>query len=224
MLTTVIRTVILYLVVMLSVRLMGKRQIGELQPGELAVTILLSEIAAIPIQDNEIPLANSIIPLAILISLEIVSSILSMKSLRFRVIAAGNPVTVIENGQLLEKELKTLRLSVSDILSALRQKDVFNIEDVDYAVVETNGSLSVMLKAKKQPVTPSDAKISVENAGMPYPVIIDGRITESNFHFCNLTLGDVEKKLREQHLKKEDVVLMTATRNRDYYIISKKEC
>ena len=224
MLTTVIRTVILYAVVMVSVRLMGKRQIGELQPGELAVTILLSEIAAIPIQDNEIPLINSIAPLGILIAFEIISSVLSMKSVRFRTVAAGNPITVIENGRLLEKPLRELRLSITDILAALRQKDVFNIEDVDYAVVETNGSLSVLLKQKKQPVTPCDVKIAVDNPGMPYPIITDGRFIEGNFGFCGLTLPDVEKKLREQRVKKEDVILMTSTKNREFYIITKDDC
>lgn len=222
MLTTVIRTVILYAVVMISVRLMGKRQIGELQPGELAITILLSEIAAIPIQDNEIPLVNSIAPLGILIGFEIISSLISMKSVRFRTVEAGNPITVIENGELLEKPLKDLRLSITDILAALRQKDVFNIEDVDYAVVETNGSLSVLLKQKKQPVTPCDAKIAVDNPGMPYPIITDGRYIEGNFAFCGLTIPDIEKKLREQRLKKDDVILMTSTKNHEFYIIEKK--
>ena len=138
MITTIIRTFIIYCAVSLCVRLMGKRQLGQLQPGELVITILISEIAAMPIGDNNVPILNSIIPLFLLVSFEIINSLIDRKSVRFRHLTEGRPITIIRNGELLQKELKELRFTINDVLLALRQKDVFDIEEVEYAVVETN--------------------------------------------------------------------------------------
>lgn len=165
MLTTIIRTLILYLAAVFSVRLMGKRQIGELQPTELVVTILLSEIAAIPIQDNDIPLINSIVPVMLLVGFEILSSVIGIKSVRFRKINDGNPFIIIKDGVIDQKKLKALRLTVDDLLSALRQKDVFDISDVEYAVMETNGAVSILLKPEKRGVTAQDMNITIKDSG-----------------------------------------------------------
>ena len=129
MLTTIIRVVILYLFVSAAIRIMGKRNIGELQPTELVITLLLSEFASIPIEDNSVPLINSLIPVMILISLEIINSVISMKSTKFRNISDGNALLIIKDGKLDQKQLKKLRFSVDDVLSALRQKDVFDINE-----------------------------------------------------------------------------------------------
>ncbi len=125
---------------------MGKRQLGELQPGELVITILISEIAATPISEPERPLLQSIIPLMLLVSFEIINSLISMKSPEFRYKTDGRPITVINDGKLNQKMLSELRFTIDDISSALRQKDVFDINEVKLAIVETNGTLSVLLK------------------------------------------------------------------------------
>ena len=167
MLTTIIRVVILYLFVSAAIRIMGKRNIGELQPTELVITLLLSEFASIPIEDNSVPLINSLIPVMILISLEIINSVISMKSTKFRNISDGNALLIIKDGKLDQKQLKKLRFTVDDVLSALRQKDVFDLNEVAYAIIETNGTLSVLLKPKFQNATKQDVKVKTKNDMIP---------------------------------------------------------
>ncbi len=221
MLTTIIRTVILYFSAVISVRLMGKRQIGELQPTELVVTILLSEIAAIPIQDNDIPLINSLIPLMLLVGFEIILSVINVNNVRFRKISDGNPFIIVRDGVPDQKKLKMLRLSVDDILSALRQKDVFDISDVQYAIMETNGSVSVLLKPEKRNLSPRDMKIETEDKGFLSPVIIDGRVLKNHLRECNKSLDDILNELNSQNYKQDDIVLMTVDKNGNYSYIFK---
>lgn len=222
MLTTIIRTVILYLAAVFSVRLMGKRQIGELQPTELVVTILLSEIAAIPIQDNDIPLINSIVPLMLLVGFEILSSVIGIKSVRFRKINDGNPFIIIKDGVIDQKKLKALRLTVDDLLSALRQKDVFDISDVEYAVMETNGSVSILLKPEKRGVTAQDMNITVKDSGFLCPVIIDGRIIGKHLSNCGFSRKKLDSALKKAKLSQNEVLLMTVDKNGKTEIIKKE--
>lgn len=222
MLTTIIRTVILYLAAVFSVRLMGKRQIGELQPTELVVTILLSEIAAIPIQDNDIPLINSIVPVMLLVGFEILSSVIGIKSVRFRKINDGNPFIIIKDGVIDQKKLKALRLTVDDLLSALRQKDVFDISDVEYAVMETNGSVSLLLKPEKRGVTAQDMNITVKDSGFLCPVIIDGRIIGKHLSNCGFSRKKLDSALKKAKLSQNEVLLMTVDKNGKAEIIKKE--
>ena len=146
---TIIRTVILYLLVIAAVRLMGKRQIGQMQPTELVVTILLSEIAAVPMQDTETPLLNSVIAVLLLAAFEIIQSAVSLKSRKFRRLFDGSPAVIVSNGEADIKKMRKLRLTADDLSSALRQKDIFDINEVLFAVVETNGTLSVCKKPEQ---------------------------------------------------------------------------
>lgn len=224
MTTTIVRTLIIYCIVAVCVRIMGKRQLGELQPGELVVTILISEIAAAPIVEPGTPLINSIVALFLLASFEILTSLIDMKSVRFRFISEGNPITVIKNGQLDQQQLKRLRFSINDILAALRQKSIFNIADVEYAVVETNGTLSALLKPEKRTVTVSTLHKAEKDEGLPCAVVIDGHIMEHNLDDCPATISDIERKIKNEKLKQQDIILMTVDKNKKYYIITKKEC
>jgi len=156
MMITVIRLIILYCFVTVAVRLMGKRQVGELHPSELVVTILLSELVAIPIQDNSLPMATSLIAGALLISLEIVSSVIAVHSKKFRDLTQGTSVPVIAAGNLDTNQLRNLRLTLDDLLEALRQKDVFEIIEVETCVIETNGQISVQLKPEFRTVKAGD--------------------------------------------------------------------
>ncbi len=223
MITTIIRTFIIYCVVSICVRLMGKRQLGQLQPGELVITILISEIAAMPIGDNNTPILNSIIPLLLLVSFEIINSLIDRKFVAFRHLTEGKPVTIIRNGELLQNELKELRFTINDVLLGLRQKDVFNIEEVEYAVVETNGTLSVLLKPNYRPATPKTVGKSEKDNGMPCAVIIDGKIIESSFKDCGITEKDVLSKLNRETNDIRNVMLMTVDKSKKFNIIYKKE-
>ena len=224
MIAVVIRTFIIYCVVTIFMRVMGKRQLGELQPGELVITLLISEIATSPIVDNSLPLLNSLIPLSLLVGFEIITSFLEMRFVRLRYLIDGKPMTVIRNGELDQKTLKKLRFTINDIMSALRQKDVFDISDVQYGVVETNGTLSILLKPEKRNSTPKNYDTPEKDTGMPCPVIIDGRIIETNFKDCLITLDEVEAKIKREKIPQEDVLLMTVDKGKNYCIIMKKEC
>ncbi|MBR3789074.1 MAG: DUF421 domain-containing protein [Clostridia bacterium] len=222
MLTTIIRVVILYLFVSAAIRIMGKRNIGELQPTELVITLLLSEFASIPIEDNSIPLINSLIPVMILISLEIINSVISMKSTKFRNISDGNALLIIKDGKLDQKQLKKLRFTVDDVLSALRQKDVFDLNEVAYAIIETNGTLSVLLKPKFQNATKQDVKVKTKNDGYTCPVIIDGVVLKKNLDVLEINKEDIEKILEKKKIHKKQVFLMNIDKNKNTEIILKE--
>ena len=222
MLTTIIRVVILYFFVTIAIRIMGKRNIGELQPTELVITLLLSEFAAIPIGDNSIPLINSIIPVMILISLEILNSVISMKSTIFRNLSDGNALLIIKDGKLDQKQLKKLRLTVDDVLSALRQKDVFDISEVAFAVIETNGTLSVLLKPEFQNATKKDVNIKTKSDGFTCPVIIDGVVIKKSLEYCDISKETIEKILEKKNVHKKQVFLMNIDKRKNAEIILKE--
>lgn len=223
MYTSFIRTVILYLTLTALMRIMGKRQIGQLQPGELVITILISEIAAIPMQDNDIPLINTFISIFLLASLEILISDFSLKSIRFRSVAQGNSLLIIRNGKLDQQQIKRLRYSVDDILEALRKKNVFDISDVQYAVAETDGSISVMLKQEKLPATKSDAKAQLTDDGIPCVVISDRKIIETNFKDCGLSREQLDRILKKEKIDPEKTLLMTVTKSGKLNVIKKED-
>lgn len=144
MLILLIRTVLLYAFIILAVRLMGKRQVSDLQTSELVITLIISDIAAIPMQSVEQPLLSGFLPIMVLVALEILVSILMLKSSKFRNIICGNPIVIIKDGKILEPQLKKLRISYEDLYSILRQQEVFDVSDIKYGIVETNGSVSIL--------------------------------------------------------------------------------
>lgn len=224
MIAVIIRTFIIYCLVIIFVRLMGKRQLGELQPGELVITLLISEIATNPVMDTSLPLANSVIPLILLVSFEILNSFLAMKSVNFRYLSDGKPITIIRNGKLDRKNLKKLRFTINDVTSALRQKDVFDIKDVQFAIVETNGTLSVLLKPEKRTSTPKNYDKPEKNTGMPCEIIVDGKIIKANFEDCGITENEVLSKIKYENIEQKEILLMTVDSSKNYYIITKREC
>lgn len=221
MLITLFRSVILYFVVIIAIRLMGKRQIGELQPSELVITILISEVAAIPIQDNSLPLITAIIPVMILICLEIFFSVINMKSTAMRNAFSGKTVTVIKNGEIDQKKMKSLRFTIDDLLAALRQQGVFDIDEVDTAIVETNGTLSVFKKAEKQSLSVEMTSVTPNDRGIPQVIVSDGKVIKENIGVYGITLRDVEKQLKENKTEMDDVFLMTANKLKEFNIIKR---
>lgn len=221
MFVTLIRTVILYVFAIISLRIMGKRQIGELQPSDLVVTLLISQIISIPIQDTDIPLVNTIIPILLLIGFEILTSVFNMKSIKFRSFMHGHPVVIINDGVLNQKLLKELRFTLDDLLESLRQKDIFDISQVQYAIVETNGQLSVLLKADYDTVTREDMNLSPSPQGYQCPVIIDGKIIEKDFKICNTNNKKIETIISKEKLQIKDILLMTVDSAGNHTIIRK---
>ncbi len=223
MLTVFCRTIILILFIVFALRIMGKRQIGQLQPSEFVVTILLSEIAATPILDDNIPLLYSLVAICVLVGIEIFMSAVCLKSMKLRSALQGNAVVLINNGKLDLEQLKRLRYTVDDIMEALRQKDVFNIDDVQFAVAETNGSLSVLLKPEKRTLTVEDAGKSGSNDAMACVVVADGQIIRSDFKYCNMTEEKLKKLIKKTKINTEDIFLLTVDLNGNTYLIKKEK-
>lgn len=180
MLVPFIRTLILYVLIIAAVRLMGKRQVGELQPGELVVTILVSAVASVPLQDVDIPLLHGIVPILTLMAAEVILSAFSQNHIAFRRMLTGNPVLVIKDGQLLQPAIHSLRLSIDDILANLRLAGVFDLREIKRAQIETNGQISVLLQDNKLPATRADLGLKSPPAGPFYTLISDGRVISDN--------------------------------------------
>ncbi len=213
MAAVLIRVIIVYILIIFAMRLMGKRQVGELQPTELVITILLSEIAAIPIQDKEYPLLEAVGAVLLLSSFEVFSSALSIKSNSFRRFVQGNPLIVIRNGSVDLEQLKKLRISLDDLLEGLRCKNVFDLTEVQYAIVETNGELSVLLKPGYRTVTADMLNIRCPDNGLPCTVVYDGEILSSELDECKMTEESIRSEIGNRGLILSNVMLMTANKS-----------
>lgn len=222
MLISLFRTVILYAIVIFLIRLMGKRQIGELQPSELVITILISEVASLPMQDNSIPILNSVVPLIVLVSFEIIFAALSLKSHKLRTVMQGHPVIVIREGKIDVEALRKLRLSVNDLISALRQKDVFELSEISYAVFETNGKLSVLLKPINRNATAADLNLSPDDNGMPFAVICDGKINKNAASEAKIDKEEIDRIIIKHNSDIKNILVMTVYPNKKANIVKKE--
>ena len=203
---------------------MGKRQLGELQPSDLVVTILISNIATLPIEDINIPLISGVIPILTFVALEVVISVISLKWDAARKLVSGSPKIIIKNGVIDQKELKKLRFSTEDLMEQLRSKDVFNIADVDFAIVETTGRVSVYKKFEKQNVTAQMMSVTPtpQDLSFPYILIKDGKINYEGLVLLNLEKKWLEKVCKNEKTKIQDVFLFTADRTQNYSLIKKE--
>ena len=223
MIISVIRTIPLYIVIILAIRIMGKRQIGELQTSELVVTLLISDIAAIPMQNTEQSLLSGIVPILILIVCEIIISFLMLKRAGFRRIICGKPIVIISDGKINQSEMHRLRMSTEDLSEELRQQGIFNIEDVGFAIVETNGKLSVLKKPEKDIPTAEELGIKTNDKGLEVVVISDGEISKCSLKICGLSRDWLFDTLKKENTELNDVFLMIANGQGEYKIIE-KEC
>lgn len=222
MVITLIRTLILYGAVIFAVRLMGKRQLSQLQTSELVVTMLISDLAVIPMQDNGQPLFSGLLPILILIVLEIFFSFLMMKNRSVRRMLSGNPVIVIRNGHLLQKNMKALRMSIDDLMEQLHQKDIFALCEVAYAIVETNGTMSVLKYASADTVRLSDLHLTAEDPGPDTAVILDGKICTEALSAAGKNENWLQKILKQEKTSVREVFLMTANQGGQYTLIRKE--
>ena len=202
---------------------MGKRQIGDLQPSELVITILLSEIAAIPIEDTDAPIIYGILATVTLVILEILTSFTAMKSLNFRRIIYGRSAVIIENGTIDQKMLKKLRITVPDLMEVLRNQEVFDINEIAFAILETNGQMSVLLKPQFQTASVSDVKGKSQPTTMPCLIVSDGKLLTGAMKKYNITKEDVYKEVKTKRLSLKDVFLMTVDQNGKTTIVKKEK-
>ncbi len=217
-----IRAVIIYFFIILAVRLMGKRQVGELKPHELVITILLSAVAVIPLEENSMPLANCLVPILLFISLEIIVSVLSMKSLWFRNLIQGRPIFIIRKGKLDQKKLKEMRFTVDDVVDALRQKDIFDMSEVEDAIIETNGTITVLQKAQYKPLTPNDVKLDVTEKGMPVTIVMDGKPVNEYFNEYKIKDSEIELVMQNVNKNIDKILLLTIDDNGNTFLIEKE--
>jgi len=221
MIITFLRTIILYLLIIIAFKIMGKRQIGDLQPSELVITILVSNIASLPIENSQISMFIAIIPILTLVSLEVIISFLSIKLPKFRTFLAGQPLVLIENGNLNQGLLKKNRFAIEDVLEELRLKDVFDIQDVDLATIETNGKMSIYKKQEKEVPTREDFKFIPQTKKPPYAVIIDGNVNLRNLKVCNLTEKWLHSILEKEKIPNKEVFLMMCDCQGKYSIVKR---
>ena len=180
MILSYLRTMLLYGVLIAVIRLMGKRQIGQMEPSEFVVTMLVANLASIPMQDAGVPLFLGLIPILTVLGMELVLSHLSLESIHFRKLLCGKPVILIENGNILQKNLRRTRVTIDELMGHLREKDVLDVQSVQYAILETNGNLSVFPYPKEKPASAKDAGVAVKKQYMPIAVISDGVLLRDN--------------------------------------------
>lgn len=202
MLITFIRAIILYVVVLITMRLMGKREIGQLQPFELAISIMIADLASVPMSELGIPITNGIIPILALLVIYMVISILNMKSVNFRKVMSGKPSLLIYRGKIDEKILKKESITINELQERLRVDNIFNLGDVEYAILETNGELTVIQKPEKRALTPQDLNLNPDYEGIPYDLVVEGVVMHENLK----SIGKNEVWLRRE-LKKFDATI-----------------
>ena len=204
-----IRTILLYLVLIAVVRLMGKRQIGQMEPSEFVVTMLVANLASIPMQDGAIPLYSGVVPIVTVLGVELVLSALSMKSTKLRKILCGKPVILVENGNILQKNLKKTRITLDELTGHLREKDVLDLQAVQYAILETNGNLSVFPYPKEKPASAKEAGVQVKKQYLPVTIISDGEIMTQNLAKAGKNTAWVRRVLQERQASVEQTWLLT---------------
>ena len=217
-----LRTVLIYLCVLFAMRMMGKRQLGELQPEELVSTMLISNLASISIESEDVPITASLIPLFLIACLELLGSVLSFYSRRFSNLLAGRPKTVIQNGEIDQQALRMLRLTAADLLEALRGKDIYDPRDVSYAVIETNGSLSVARKPDKETVTLADMGLAIQQSQATVPLVVDGQVLEDNLQACGKDRAWLEKTACAHALAVRDILILLGNDTEDYFLLKKE--
>ena len=222
MILSYIRTIFLYLVLIAVVRLMGKRQIGQMEPSEFVVTMLVANLAAIPMQDGGIPLFSGFVPIVTVLGVELVLSALSMKNVRLRKLLCGKPVILIENGNILQKNLRKTRITLDELTGHLREKDVLDLNSVQFAILETNGNLSVFPYPKEKPASARDAGVQVRKQSLPITIVSDGALLVENLQKAKKDDRWVQRVLKEKQAALQETWLLTVD-GEDKIVFLRKE-
>lgn len=226
MITLILRSLIIYLIVLFAVRIMGKRQIGDMQPFELVVTLIIADLACIPMSDVSIPLVFGIVPLLTLVVLHHGFTILNRKSIFFRKLLNGKPIIVIDSDGINYPALKQLNMTLNDLTEGLRGCECFDLADVAFAIVETNGNISVLLKSTASPATSEQLKLTPEQSALNYVLVNDGKVMEENLSEMKLSQDFLQKIMKSQKTKNiSDILVLTINSNGNvYYQEKNKPC
>ena len=222
MFIVLIRTIILYLLVILSMRLMGKKQIGELEPFELAITIMISELASLPMQYSRIPLLHGIVPILTLLILQNLFSLIQLKSEKIRSLINGEPSILIEKGKIDFQELKNQRFNINDLMEELRLQGYYDLENIEYAILETSGQLSIIPKTEESPVTKKDLSLQFTQERLPVTLILDGKINKKNLKLIKKDEKWLENKLKKDNISSYDELLIAILNSKGNLYYQKK--
>ena len=217
------RSIVLYALLILVIRFLGKRQIGQMEPSEFVVTMLVADLAAIPMQDGGIPLLSGVIPILTVLGMELVLSSLSLRSMKVRRFLCGKPVILIENGNILQHNLRRTRITTDELTGHLRQKDVLDVSTVQFAILETNGNLSVFPYPKEKPASAKDAGIPAKKQYLPYTIICDGQLINENLMMAGKDAAWLQKVLKSHSTTLQDTWLLTVDKADHILLLEKEE-
>ena len=209
MLINFFRTIIIYIFVLIVMRLMGKREIGQLQPFELAISIMIADLASIPMSETGIPISNGLVPILGLLIMHLLISIINMKSMKAREILCGKPSILVYRGKIDEKALKRERFTINELEERLRGNNVVNLGDVEYAILETSGQVTVIQKPEKRNTIPEDFNITPDYEGIPYDLVIDGKIMKENLKEIGKNYNWLKKQVEKFNMKPEEALVVT---------------
>lgn len=208
MTVTLIRTIILYLLIIAGMRLLGKHQLGELEPSELVLALIIADLASVPMQDNGIPLLSGLIPIVVLLCLSMIISVLTMRSVKFRALVCGRPSIVVRHGTVDQAELRRNRFTIDELMEELRTKGYTDLSAISYAILETNGQLSVLPAATDKPLTAAQFGLQPQESGLPVVIVSDGRLLEHNLTGRGYEQEWLQKRLEEYGVKRVDQVFL----------------
>lgn len=223
MLVNLIRSILLFALIFLAIRLMGKRQLGEMEPSEFVVTMLMADLAAVPMQDLGIPLLSGIIPILTIMAVELIMSVLSYHFTAVRKIFCGTPVLIMEHGKILYENLKKTRITPDELIEQLREKDIFDLTVIQYAILETNGQISAMIDNRYMPPTAIDQKIQISRQELPITLVSSGKFVKDSLLTTSKSKDWVLSQLKKRKCKLEDVVLFTVDNAGNMYLAVKEE-
>lgn len=217
MLISLIRTIVLYLILIVVIRLMGKRELGEMEPSEFVVAMIIADLASIPMQDNAISLFSGLVPILAILAMELILAVASMKSIVVRRVLCGKPVILIENGKLIQNNLRRTRIHLDELTGQLREQGIIDLSTVRYAILETNGQISAFPYAKYQPPNAMEAGIAASDDELPYTIISDGRLLTDNLQKSGKNRAWLDDLLREYGCRQREVFLLTVDKQDSVY-------
>lgn len=220
--TMIWRTVLFHAILIVTVRLLGKRQIGEMEPSEFVVTMLLANLATIPMEEPDRSILHGIVPIGLVIAAEMLMALLMFRSIRVRRLLCGKPVILIENGRILEKNLRQTHVNLDELTMHLREQEIFDLSEVKFAILETNGQLSTLLYAKDRPASAKDAGIKATETELPVTLISDGNLMQDNLKIAKRDAAWVSKELQKRNCKLTEVLLMTLDSAGKVYFVKKR--
>ena len=221
--TMIWRTVLFHMVLIVTVRLLGKRQIGEMEPSEFVVTMLLANLATIPMEEPDRSILHGLVPIGLVIAAEMLMALLMFRSIRVRPLLCGKPVILIENGRIMEKNLRQTHVNLDELTMHLREQEIFDLSEVKFAILETNGQLSTLLYAKALPASAKDAGVKVKDTELPITLVSGGKLLEKNLALSGMSRSRLDEGLRQHGATVESTLLATVDKAGKLYLVRRED-